>query len=279
MPVPLPRIPDAQDPARRPVAVRPVRCRLRRPDLHPAQGQVDEGSRLPQEPRDPGLPDQDLQGHQGPVLRDLRHRQGRQEGRDLFRPGHRGRARVQVSAARTPAPAVPTTGPVVWDRFVRVFHWSLVACVLADFFVVDDGETLHQVLGYVAAGLVGARIVWGFVGSRHARFASFFPTPARLLRHLAELRRGHAEPHDGHNPLGALMMLALMALVLALGLTGWLQGTDRFWGEEWLQDLHEGLATALVALAGLHAAAAIVMGRIERTRLVRAMITGVKTRY
>ncbi|MGD9871749.1 MAG: hypothetical protein AB7S63_11980 [Thauera sp.] len=66
----------------------------------------------------------------------------------------------------------------VWDPFVRVFHWSLVSCVVLNFFVVDDGETLHQFIGYLAAGLVAARFVWGFVGSGYARFDSFFPTPA-----------------------------------------------------------------------------------------------------
>ena len=81
------------------------------------------------------------------------------------------------------------------------------------------------------------------------------------------------------NPLGALMMLALMALVAGLGFTGWLQGTDTFWGVEWVQELHEGLAETLVWLAALHAVAALVMGRIERTRLVKAMFTGVKEHY
>ena len=71
----------------------------------------------------------------------------------------------------------------------------------------------------------------------------------------------------------------LRATILALGLTGWMQGLDAFWGEEWLQDLHEGLGEWLMPMVGLHAAAAIVMGRIERTRLVKAMVTGVKERY
>ena len=65
----------------------------------------------------------------------------------------------------------------VWDRFVRLFHWSLVGCVLVNAFLLDDGETLHRWLGYTASALVLARIVWGFVGSRHARFDDFFPTP------------------------------------------------------------------------------------------------------
>lgn len=167
----------------------------------------------------------------------------------------------------------------VWDPLVRVFHWSLVACVLLNLFVVDDGEDLHQWLGYAASALVLVRVVWGFVGSRHARFADFFPTPRRVANHVRALLGGEPEHHWGHNPLGAVMVLGLLAMVMALGLTGWMQGLDAFWGEEWLQDLHEGLGEWLLPMVGLHAAAAIVMGRIERTRLVKAMVTGVKERY
>ena len=166
----------------------------------------------------------------------------------------------------------------VWDKFVRIFHWSLVACVLANFFVIDDGETVHQWLGYTASILVCARIVWGFIGSRHARFSDFFPTPAAIRQHLRDMMSGSKAHHDGPNPLGAVVMLAMLVIVLSLGATGYLQTTDAFWGEEWLQELHEGLASALIALAGFHALAAIVMSRIERTNLVAAMITGIKVR-
>ena len=176
-------------------------------------------------------------------------------------------------------PARSESSRPVWDRFVRVFHWTLVSTVLLNQFVLEEGDPPHEWAGYLAAALVVARIVWGFIGSRHARFTDFFPTPSRLLTHLQALRAGHTEHHWGHNPLGALMMFLLMGLVLALGVTGWMQGLDAFWGEEWLQELHETLADGLLLSAGLHAAAAIVMGRIERTRLVKAMVTGVKERY
>lgn len=167
----------------------------------------------------------------------------------------------------------------VWDPLVRVFHWSLVTCVLLDLFVVNDGEVLHQWLGYAAAALVSVRVVWGFVGPRHARFADFLPTPGRVMQHLRALWRGMPEHHWGHNPLGGLMVLALLAMVLALGVTGWMQTLDAFWGVAWLQDLHEGLGEWLMPMVGVHVLAAIVMGRIERTRLVKAMVTGVKERY
>lgn len=167
----------------------------------------------------------------------------------------------------------------VWDPFVRFFHWSLVSCVLLNQFVLEAGETAHQWTGYLACALVLARMVWGFVGSRHARFADFFPTPARLSAHLKALHQGRHPQYLGHNPVAALMMLGLMLAILLLGVSGWLQGTDAFFGEEWLMELHEVLANALMLAAGLHAGAAIVMGRLERVRLVRAMITGVKQSY
>lgn len=165
------------------------------------------------------------------------------------------------------APAVK-----VWDPFVRLFHWSLVSCVLLNLFILEAGETVHEWTGYLASALVLARVSWGFVGSRHARFADFFPTPGRLYRHFKALSQGQHPQYAGHNPLGALMMLAL-------GLTGWLQTTEAYFGEEWLQELHEWLANGLLIAAGLHALAALVMGRLERVNLVKAMVTGVKQPY
>lgn len=166
----------------------------------------------------------------------------------------------------------------VWDRFVRFFHWSLVGCVAANLLLLEEGDPPHRWAGYIAAALVLVRIVWGFVGSRHARFADFFPTPSRLAGHWRQLRAGLDDPHPGHNPLGALMMLALMGLVLALGVTGYLMGTDTYWGEEWLEELHEGLANVLMACAGLHVLGALLMSRLSGVNLVRAMVTGVKQR-
>jgi len=164
----------------------------------------------------------------------------------------------------------------VWDRFIRVFHWSLVSCVLLDYFMIDDGEALHQWLGYAACVLVLARIVWGFIGSKYARFTNFFPTPTRIIKHLRHMINGEQDLHVGHNPLGAMMMFALMALVLTLGVTGIMQGLDVYWGEEWLMDLHNTLADILIALAAIHALSAIAMSHIEHINLIKAMITGVK---
>jgi cytochrome b len=187
---------------------------------------------------------------------------------------HNQQAPVGLAAHSTAPENVP-----VWDLFVRVFHWSLVACVVLNQFILEEGETAHQWVGYAASALVAARVLWGFFGSTHARFSDFFPTPRSMLQHVQSMLSRQPAHHVGHNPLGAAMMLTLMALVLSLGLTGWLQTTDWFWGDETMQEIHETLATTLIWLAGLHAASALVMGRIERVRLVRAMITGMKQRF
>lgn len=179
-----------------------------------------------------------------------------------------------MNASSPSSPSVP-----VWDRFIRLFHWTLVSCVVIDYTVLDDGDDLHQWLGYLAAALVVARVVWGFIGTPHARFSDFFPTLTRIRRHIEGMVSGAPARHDGHNPLGALMILMLMVLVLVVCLTGWMQTLDAFWGEDWLQELHGQVANLLIALASLHALAAIVMGRLERTHLIRAMFTGVKNRW
>lgn len=181
---------------------------------------------------------------------------------------------MKSDTASFPAPAIK-----VWDPFVRLFHWSLVACVLLNQFVLEEGEPPHEWAGYTASTLVLARVLWGFIGSRHARFSDFFPTPGRIAGQVVALRRGQFPSHVGHSPLGALMMLGLMALVLALGFTGWLQTTDSFFGVEWLQQLHEALAELLLGAAGVHAMAAVVLGRMQRVTLVKAMVTGVKKSY
>ncbi len=166
----------------------------------------------------------------------------------------------------------------VWDRFVRLFHWCLVSCVLLDYFLFDDGEIVHQVLGYLAAAFVVARIIWGFIGTQYARFSDFFPTPSIISHHVRSLLSGKVDQHNGHNPLGAMMIFALLSLVMALGVTGFMQGMDAYWGEEWLQDLHELLANILIGLVAMHVSAALIMSHIERTNLVAAMITGFKVR-
>jgi cytochrome b len=163
----------------------------------------------------------------------------------------------------------------VWDPFVRIFHWSLVACVLGAF-LVEEGDTAHRWLGYAALGLVGARLLWGVIGSRHARFGDWVRGPHAVMAYLRERRAGISQRRLGHNPAAAVMILALLAMVAAVGMTGWMQTWDRFFGAEWLEDIHEVLAWSLLGLVGMHVLAALVESVHYRENLVAAMWHGRK---
>lgn len=168
----------------------------------------------------------------------------------------------------------------VWDPLVRILHWTLVAAVaLAAATAEAHGklsQAIHEIAGYVALGVVAVRILWGAVGTRHARFRAFLRSPRSTLLYAKELLRGHERRYLGHNPLGGWMILALLGAVVLAGGSGWLYVTDRFWGEEWLEDMHEALGHALYALVALHIAGTIFTGWKHRENLVRAMVTGRK---
>ncbi|KVF17498.1 cytochrome B [Burkholderia vietnamiensis] len=164
----------------------------------------------------------------------------------------------------------------VWDLVVRIFHWSVVAGVLANYVFLEAGKAPHRYVGYAVAGALAVRVVWGFVGSTHARFADFVTTPRAAALHIASAAAGRDRRYVGHNPAGGLMMLALMALLAAVCITGWMQGLDRFWGEQWLQTTHALLVDAVLVMAALHVTAALVESRRHRENLVLAMVTGRK---
>ena len=165
---------------------------------------------------------------------------------------------------------------LVWDRFVRVFHWGLVTLIAVCWLTADEMNTVHEAAGYLVAALIAARLVWGLVGPRTARFADFVRSPRAVLDYLALLRVGREPRYLGHNPAGGAMILALIATVAATALTGWLQTTDMFWGSEVLEEIHELLATLILCLAGVHIAGVIVESLRHRENLVTAMIDGRK---
>lgn len=162
----------------------------------------------------------------------------------------------------------------VWDPLVRIFHWSVATLFLLNYWLLEPGETLHEWAGYAIAGLLVIRIVWGWIGSRNARFASFWPTRIRLHRHLRQLRTREFDPTEGHNPLGALMVVFMLTLLMLTALSGWMQGLDAFWGEDWVEQLHEYAATTLMVSVAIHVGAVILMSRVTGLALIRTMISG-----
>lgn len=166
----------------------------------------------------------------------------------------------------------------VWDRLVRSLHWLLAMQVLAAYFWLAGGDRSHDLAGYSAALIVAIRLLWGLVGFDYARIGRFFPTPARLFAYLRCHRQAGGCAMVGHNPLGACMVMAMWLSVLGLAITGWLMGTDAFWGEQWLDQLHGVMANGLVACAALHVTMVVLISRRTRINLPKAMVTGYKVR-
>jgi cytochrome b len=164
---------------------------------------------------------------------------------------------------------------MVWDIGVRLFHWGVVAGVLAAY-LSEDSRSLHRAFGYVVMGLIAFRLIWGFLGTQHARFASFLPGPMRLLTYLRDMARGREARHLGHNPAGAAMIVALVAVLGGICATGWMMGMDAYFGVEWVEDAHEALVNVLIGLVVLHIAGVAVASLRHRENLVKAMVTGLK---
>jgi len=201
----------------------------------------------------------------------------------------------------------------VWDSFIRIFHWSLVVAFAVAYFSAEDGSRLHEWAGYLVAVLIGARIVWGFIGSRHARFGDFVRRPSEVLGYARRLLTGRARRTLGHNPLGGIMVLLLLGSLLGTSLTGMmLLGAEEQRGplasamaaapaanpvhiisparadddddkherdhnrHEWIEGLHEVFANFTVFLVVLHIAGVLIGSALHRENLIGAMITGRK---
>ena len=164
----------------------------------------------------------------------------------------------------------------VWDPFVRIFHWSLVAGFGANALVLDDDGKAHQWLGYAVVVLVLLRVLWGLVGTRYARFTSFPPSLSQSTAQLREMIGGIRNIHVGHTPLGALMIYNLLLSMLVIGISGWLMTTDMFWGLEWPEELHEASVAWAELSVLMHVAAVVFESWRTSVNLPRAMITGCK---
>ena len=172
--------------------------------------------------------------------------------------------------------ATPPATIKVWDPFVRIFHWSLVALFTIAFLTGDEIEWLHLWAGYAIAALVAMRVVWGFIGSRHARFADFVKGPRAIASFLKQSVRLEAPRYLGHNPAGGAMVIALLVMLVGLSVTGFALTTDAFWGSKVMEEIHEVLANVTLGLVGLHILGVIVASVEHGENLVKAMFTGQK---
>ena len=177
----------------------------------------------------------------------------------------------------------------VWDPFVRIFHWLLVLSFTVVWISGEELITLHAWAGYAVTGLVLLRLVWGFIGARHARFRDFVYRPTEVGAYLRDTLRLRARRYLGHNPAGGAMILLMLATLLMTSATGiavygietgagplaMLSGSSGA-GEAVLEELHEFLANFMLLLVLVHIAGVLVESLIHRESLVKAMFNGRK---
>lgn len=187
----------------------------------------------------------------------------------------------------------------VWDPFVRIFHWTVVVSFFIAYFTEDEAMWLHEIAGYIILALVIARVIWGIVGSRYARFSNFIYKPAIVKQYLRDSLHFNSKRYIGHNPLGGVMaVLLLIMLVLTswsgieadgLGFTGTtvfnielvkpaFADSDAHENEthELWEDIHEFFANATLFLVFLHVVGVLFSSIAHGENLVRAMISGRK---
>jgi len=201
----------------------------------------------------------------------------------------------------------------VWDPFVRVFHWSLVTCFFIAYLSGEEESMVHIYAGYVVIALVLSRIIWGFIGTKYARFKQFWYSLSSVLKYLKELASGQPHHYTGHNPAAAWMIFALLACLIMTSISGLKvygvegygplagssvlppavstdfrliknahakdshrRGHDDDELEEVWEEIHEFFANLTLLLVFVHIAGAIVASRVHGENLIKAMLTGSK---
>ncbi len=178
----------------------------------------------------------------------------------------------------------------VWDPAVRLFHWTLVAGFFIAYLTEDDFLTVHVWAGYMVAGLIVFRVIWGIIGPRYARFSNFVFAPSVVVRYLKDILLLNARRYVGHNPAAGAMIVALLVSLVITTITGlavygaaenagplaaWLgyRGEE---GGEVFEEIHEFFANFTLFLVFLHVIGVVVESLIHRENLVRGMIDGFK---
>jgi cytochrome b len=177
----------------------------------------------------------------------------------------------------------------VWDPFVRIFHWLLVLLFTLAYITGEDWLSLHVNTGYAVFGLVLLRVLWGIMGTPHARFSDFVYRPSRVIAFVKDTLALRARRYLGHNPAGGAMILLMLISLLLISVSGFaVYGIEKGAGplailsgssellEDALEEVHEFSANFMVLLVVIHIAGVVVESLIHRENLVKAMLNGRK---
>lgn len=166
---------------------------------------------------------------------------------------------------------------LVWDVPTRVFHWLQALSFGAAYYTAfsERMRNYHVALGYILLGLLVFRLLWGFIGTRYARFGSFLFNPKQVFNYLLSMTKGKPAHYLGHNPAGSVSVWLLLALGLFIGVTGVMALQDD--ASDLVVDMH-GIATnVMLGVIALHLVGVAVSSYMHRENLVRAMFTGLKS--
>ncbi|HEX2493865.1 MAG TPA: cytochrome b/b6 domain-containing protein [Steroidobacter sp.] len=164
----------------------------------------------------------------------------------------------------------------VWDLPTRVFHWALAFSFFGAYLLAESERVrhLHVMFGYTVLALTLFRLLWGFIGTRYARFNSFAFGPRAVFGHLRGLVRREVPEHVGHTPAGSWAIWLMLLLAPITAFTGWFNFNEI--GGEGMEEVHEIVANVWLLMVLIHVAGVIVSTVVERQNLARSMITGYK---
>jgi cytochrome b len=197
----------------------------------------------------------------------------------------------------------------VWDILVRIFHWSLVIAFFIAYFTGEEENNWHIYAGYTVLGLISFRVIWGVIGTKHARFSDFIYSPQTVFQYLKGLVMKHPKHYLGHNPAGGWMVILLLASLFVVTVSGlkvyaieegkgplanseitlisesYANGDEHKYGEkeehedeeeEFWEEIHEGATNFTLALIFFHIIGVIASSKLHNENLIKAMITGKK---
>ncbi|MCG2578025.1 cytochrome b/b6 domain-containing protein [Dechloromonas sp. XY25] len=166
---------------------------------------------------------------------------------------------------------------LIWDWPVRIGHWLMVGGFIVAWLTAESESfrLIHAWAGGTVLAVAAFRLLWGVVGSRYARFTSFVRGPRAVVDYLTSLLRLQPAHHAGHNPAGGWAIVALLGLGILTGISGWAHYNEI--GGHWLEEVHEGLATAMLTVVVVHLAGVFSGSLLHGENLVRAMLTGRKS--
>ena len=164
----------------------------------------------------------------------------------------------------------------VWDLPVRLFHWSLVILFAMAWISAEEWDKLHEWVGYIIGGLVAFRIVWGLMGSQHARFTDFLYRPSIVVGYIKDSISLRAKRYIGHNPAGGAMVIALLLSIIVVTVSGIAMTDVLPISGEWIEEIHEAAANFTLLLVAFHIAGVIFASFEHGENLIRSMFTGNK---